>query len=224
MGDRDKSEESQAGFAVYSERMLRWYDFLVHRISNHLVWKCPTRKLFELYRSNVAKLHLEIGVGTGIFLDRIGPRFHFDHLTLADANPNCLASASLRLARYQPEIVELNLLRKGSFSSLDGKQFDSIGLNYVLHCLPNGLENLPLILPRIKHHLTASGVLFGSTILGAGIRKSWLAGRVMKFYNQREIFGNERDTLQQLDAGLRQHFPSVEVRQIGCVALFQTGC
>lgn len=224
MGDRVKTEESQAGFAVYTERMLRWYDFLVHRVSNHLVWKCPTRHLLKLYRSNVAKRHLEIGVGTGIFLDRLAPQFQFEKLTLADANSHCLSRASARLTRYRPEIVQLNLLRQGSLSSLNGKRFDSIGLNYVLHCLPNGLENLPQILPEIKRHLTAGGVLFGSTILNAGIRKSWLADRVMTFYNKREIFGNERDSLQDLEAKLHQHFPDVEIRQVGCVALFRACC
>jgi len=84
--------------AIYTPSMLSIYDLLVHVVSNHLAWRCPTRKLLDLYRANLSANHLEAGVGTGYFLDRAG-RPSFQRLVLLDINRNCLARAKRRLAR-----------------------------------------------------------------------------------------------------------------------------
>jgi hypothetical protein len=59
--------------------MLSIYDVLVHGPSNRFAWRCPTRRLLDLYRANLSADHLEAGAGAGFFLDRAGP-LRFDRL------------------------------------------------------------------------------------------------------------------------------------------------
>lgn len=64
------SEQIEAGQAVYSKRTLAFYDFVVLGFSNRFLWKCPTQRLVHLYNNNITLNHLDVGVGTGYFLDR----------------------------------------------------------------------------------------------------------------------------------------------------------
>ena len=95
--------------AIYTPSMLSIYDVVVHGLSNHVAWRCPTRKLLDLYRANLSANHLEAGVGTGYFLDRAG-RPDFERLILLDINRNCLARAERQLARFKLALCEVNLL------------------------------------------------------------------------------------------------------------------
>jgi hypothetical protein len=63
-------EQVAAGHAVYTKRMLGIYDFLVLGLSNRLIWRCPTQRLVDHYNRHVTANHLDVGVGTGYFLDR----------------------------------------------------------------------------------------------------------------------------------------------------------
>ncbi len=38
-------EQIEAGQAVYTKRTLALYDMVVLGISNHFIWKCPTRQI-----------------------------------------------------------------------------------------------------------------------------------------------------------------------------------
>jgi hypothetical protein len=42
--------------AVYTPFTLAIYDVLVHGFSNRFAWRCPTRRLVELYRENLAPI------------------------------------------------------------------------------------------------------------------------------------------------------------------------
>ncbi|MEM8854897.1 MAG: hypothetical protein AAGD34_14435, partial [Pseudomonadota bacterium] len=85
------------GTAAYTPRTLRLYDLVVHGISNRFLWRCPTERLREQHRALVADPHLEVGVGTGFFLD--DPAIDENiRLTLFDANPHCLAHGARRLS------------------------------------------------------------------------------------------------------------------------------
>src|SRR4029077_5767166 len=75
--------------AVYTPAMLPIYDLLVHGLSNHVAWRCPTRRITELYRANLSAIHLEAGVGTGYFLDKTGDA-RANRLVLLDINRHCL--------------------------------------------------------------------------------------------------------------------------------------
>jgi uncharacterized protein Gcw-chp len=88
--------------AVYTPLALAFYDVVVHGLSNRFAWRCPTKRLLELYAANLSANHLEAGPGTGLFLDRAG--IDFDRLVLLDINEHCLARAARRLVRFKPAL------------------------------------------------------------------------------------------------------------------------
>lgn len=57
--------------------------------------------------------HLEVGVGTGYFLDRSSFPVPEPRLALLDLNPHWLKHTEARLARYTPEVYRANALVPG---------------------------------------------------------------------------------------------------------------
>jgi hypothetical protein len=216
-GDALDEEAIAKAHAIYTPSMLSIYDLLVHGVSNHLAWRCPTRKLFEPYRANLSANHLEAGVGTGYFLDRAG-RPNFQRLVLLDINRNCLARAERRLARFEPELREANLLAP---LRLNRPPFSSVGLTYVLHCLPGRMNDKLIALDHLRPLMEKRAVLFGAAILGRGVDPNFAARTLLDLYNKKGVFNNREDDLQSLSDGLRQRFEDVHVEMQGCVALFR---
>lgn len=206
-----------AGQAVYSRRLLNWYDFIVLTVSNRWIWRCPTPRLVDWYDRHVTSTHLDVGVGTGYFLDRCRFPSAPPRITLADLNENCLAAAAARIRRYSPATVQIDVLRP---FELPGGPFTSIGLNYVLHCLPGDLASKACVFDHLARHLAPGGVLFGSTLLGQGVRYSFAARKLAAFYNRKRVFSNTRDSREDLERLLRDRFPQVQIEMQGCVALF----
>jgi ubiquinone/menaquinone biosynthesis C-methylase UbiE len=203
--------------AVYSRRVLALYDGLVLGLSNRLIWKCPTHRLLALYNAEVRSDHLEVGVGTGYFLDRCRFPVERPRLVLMDLNPNCLAVASRRVRRYHPQTARRNILAPIPFA---GEGFDSIGINYVLHCLPGGMPAKARVFDHLMPLLNPAGVVFGATLLARGVEVSFLGRWLMRVYNARGIFSNAEDSLKDLTEALRERFSEVKVQVAGCAALF----
>jgi len=205
------------GHAIYTRRTLRLYDWWVLGLSNRFIWRCPTERLEEHYRCHLSGNHLEVGVGTGFFLDRCleeGTR----RLTLLDANRYCLNHAAARLGRFRPELHQENAL--DPLPPL-GAPFDSIGLNYLLHCIPGPMEwKAGTVFDRLLPSLHDEGTLFGSTILGKDVRRPLLAIPAMALYNKRRIFSNREDSLGGLMRALQERFKSFRLEGHGCVVLF----
>ena len=97
------SKQVEAGQAVYTKLTLAIYDLWVLGISNRLIWKCPSFHLLELYNQHISGNHLDLGVGTGFFLDRCTFPTSNPRLFLMDLNPNSLEVTSRRVARYHPK-------------------------------------------------------------------------------------------------------------------------
>ena len=95
--------EVAAGQAVDSPFVLRTYDWVVLGFSNRLVWRCPTSEVLRLYDLLVSSRHLDIGVGTGYFLDKAAWPTANPVITLVDLNENSLALEALRIKRYAPQ-------------------------------------------------------------------------------------------------------------------------
>lgn len=214
---KPSAEQVQAGQAVYSRWTLPFYDGVVLGLSNRLVWKCPTPHLLAWYNAHVRANHLEVGVGTGYFPDRCRFPTRHPRIVLLDLNPHCLAAASRRLRRFRPETVRANVLESIPFA---GAPFDSIGLNYVLHCLPGPIPAKAVAFDHLLPLLNPGGVLFGSTLLAHGVDRGRLARRLMRFYNARGIFANADDRLDDLGRALADRFARSDVRVVGCAALF----
>src|SRR5215216_2354989 len=125
--------ESHPSITVYTSRRLKLYDALILGLSCRLVWKCPRRHFLKLYNRHVGSPHLDIGVGTGYFLDHCRFPVENPEITLLDLSENCLSKAAGRLERYSPRVVKANALES---LDLGDVRFSSAALNGVLHCLP----------------------------------------------------------------------------------------
>ena len=206
-----------AGHAVYTPRVLAIYDAWVLGISNRWIWKCPTSKLLAHYNQHVSANHLDVGVGTGYYLDRCRFPSPTPHVALLDINEHALAVASRRIARHRPAVFHGDIRQP---LDLGGAKFDSIGLNFVLHCLPGGVEEKSAVIANVARHLNSDGVLFGSTLLGAGVTRSRTARWLMARYRQHGIFDNADEDQASVEAILRSQFQNVEMAAMGCAALF----
>lgn len=109
-------ERVQAGQALYTKVFLSIYDGFALGLNCRFLWKCPSHHMLELYNQYVSANHLEIGVGTGYFLDRCRFPTANPRLALMDLNPNCLEVSGKRLARYAPEIYWRNVLVRRTMS------------------------------------------------------------------------------------------------------------
>ncbi|AJE21295.1 class I SAM-dependent methyltransferase [Azotobacter chroococcum] len=210
-------KQVEAGQAVYTRRTLALYDFVVLGVSNPFIWKCPTRRLEDHYARHLSANHLDVGVGTGYFLDRC--RFPADtpRVALMDLNPDTLAFAAQRIVRYAPKTYRRNVLEPIAFS---GEGFDSVGVNYLLHCLPGSLAEKAVVFDHLKALMNPGAVIFGSTLLQGGVPRSALARGLMAAYNRKGIFSNREDDLETLQHELGQRFREVSVEVLGCAALF----
>lgn len=212
-----RTEQVTAGQAVYTKRVLGSYDTLVLGFSNQFLWKCPTERLLQHYNQHVTANHLDVGVGTGYFLDRCRFPSQAPRIAMLDLNQNALDFASRRIARYTPEKYLLNALE---VISIDAAKFDSVGINYLLHCLPGPIASKAVALDHLKALMNRNAVLFGSTLLQGGVPRNWFAQRLMDIYNGKGIFSNRNDNLDGLELALRERFRDVTVEVVGCAALF----
>lgn len=118
------AEQVEAGQAVYSKGALKVYDWVVLGISNRFIWKCPTPGLEAHYNKHLSANHLDVGVGTGYFLDRCRFRSARPRVALMDLNPEALAFAAQRIARYQPETYRLDPAARWCASQWIGEATD----------------------------------------------------------------------------------------------------
>lgn len=206
----------EAGQAVYSKNVLSFYDLWVLGFSNTCLWKCPRKLLRDTFRKHVSLNHLDVGVGTGYYLDKCLSDSE-RRLALLDLNQNSLDAAATRNSRFSPEVYRANILEP---LDLGCAKFDSISINYLLHCLPGTMLEKSVIFGHLSMYLNADGILFGSTILGEGTNTGFLARKLMAVYNEKGIFDNTQDNVADLRTGLCQYFSQVEIQIIGCVAVF----
>lgn len=211
------SEQIHAGQAVYTPKMLAIYDVLVLGLSNRWIWKCPTPRLLAHYDRHVSGNHLDVGVGTGYFLDRCRFPTEATRIALMDMNRDALQYAARRIARYEPETYVRNVLEPIDF---DGAKFDSLGVNYLLHCLPGDMATKARSFDFLSPLMNPGAIVFGSTLLQGGVERSFAAQRLMAFYNSKGIFSNTQDDLETLTRELEKRFDAVSVETVGCAALF----
>ena len=211
------SDDVYAAQAVYSRIVLRVYDLAVLGFSNRFLWRCPTSRLLALYNGHVTANHLDVGAGTGYFLDRCTFPGPSPRIALLDLNDNCLQRTSTRIARYHPEIIRANVMEAIPYT---GQRFDSISMSYVLHCLPGSIQSNTRSLDHVTDLHQPGGVVFGATLLSQGVRRSLAARCVMEAYNRRRIFSNRSDSLTGLRDALSQRFDRFGLETVGSAALF----
>lgn len=206
-----------AGQAVYSPLVLAIYDFYVLGLSNHLLWRCPTRHLRALYDRNVSSRHLDVGVGTGYFLDKACWPVPEPAITLVDLNANSLNAAARRIGRYSLQTLRANALEPMPRIG----PFDSVGLCYLFHCLPGTLREKAIVFSHLQPLLAPGARVFGATIVQGSAPRSRAAQALMDAYNRQGVFSNANDTAEDLETILKQHFADVTAELRGTVALFE---
>ena len=203
---------------IYTSTFLNFYDLYVLRFSNRWVWRCPSRYLLAHYNRNVTSNHLDVGVGTGWYSDNCTFPTASPRLAFLDRNENCLKEAAERCARYSPELLSADIL--APFEA-DMEPFDSISLNYVLHCLPGPFEKKAKVFGHLLPYLNQGGTLFGATIVAEGAPVTRLGRRLIRFYNEKGIFGNASDSVKEVEENLCHYFGEWRTEVIGNVVLFE---
>lgn len=212
------NEKVMAGQAAYTRwNLMVEYDLVVLRYFNRFVWRCPTSHILAHYNNNISANHLDIGVGTGYFLKQCYFPNKTPRLALMDLNINSLNRAFSRLKKFNPEIYQRNILDP---LALDVNNFDSIGVNYLLHCLPGDIYSKSKVFQNIKPLLNQNGKVFGSTILNGGVTHTKKGRYIMDLYNTKGIFSNLKDDIEGLEYILKQNFKEYQLDVVGCVGVF----
>jgi len=204
-----------AGQHVYSPAFLRVYDLVVLRLYATLVWRCPTRRLVAHYERHLGRRHLDVGPGTGFFLEHARLPTGF-RLVLLDPNANVIKYARRRLKHLNPSTLQADICAPLAMT----QQFDSIALNYVLHCLPGPMSARAHIIRGLAAQLAEGGVLFGASVLGTPRLHTWLSRAALQQNNRLGIFDNLADTQEALSTLLNESFALVNLEIVGSVAVF----
>ncbi|MFG2860381.1 class I SAM-dependent methyltransferase [Streptomyces sioyaensis] len=203
---------------AYTRRRLAVYDAVVLGLFCSVVWRCPRGDMLRLYRRATGARHLDIGPGTGYFLDRCGFTGPPPEITLLDLSQECLEMSAQRLARYRPRTCRANLLEP---LPLPDGAFDSVAMSLVLHTVPGGWDAKGKSFAEMARVLRPGGTLFGSTVLAEGVRMNALTRRLLVEQHRRGNFQNQGDSPDGLARALAAHFPFSRVVVRGNVALFR---
>ncbi len=211
----ERSDPSYKGQASYNPALLAIYDVWVLKFMARAVWKTPIPPAVERYRRHLGARHLDVGPGTGYFLEKAEPPPGTE-ITFLDPNPHVLKHASRRLASMAPATVEADVMKP---LPVDGP-FDSAALSFVLHCLRGPMTNKATAVRNIADVLTPDGVLFGGTVLGIKETHTRSARAFLWAFNKEGGFDNLEDTVEGLRGILEASFRDVEIEVAGSAALF----
>ncbi|MES2106345.1 MAG: class I SAM-dependent methyltransferase [Pseudomonadota bacterium] len=209
-----KIERSQKYFNKLS---LFFYDFILYGIISRYAWGSSIQRLDAHYKKYIRPNHLEVGVGTGFLLDRVAFDSARPRLALMDLSQACLEQTRRKLERYAPQTYIQNLLEPVRHEIAP---FDSIGINYVMHCVPGSFREKSIAFSHLMPLLNTHGVLFGTTVLSEGVRKNVLTKPFMWLMNALGVFNNRKDNARDLEHFLKGNFQLLEFEIVGVTAFF----
>ncbi len=195
---------------------LLFYDALLYGIISRFAWGASVKRLDAHYARYASANHLEVGVGTGFLLDRVrftGP----PRLALMDLSQACLDKTGRKVARYAPTMHVQNILQPVQH---DIAPFDSISVNYVMHCVPGSFDEKGVAFANLATLLAPGGTLFGTSVLSKNVPKNLLARPFMWLMNIIGVFNNQHDSLEGLERTLRANFTVIELELVGVTAFF----
>ncbi len=207
---------NKIAFWPYNPMPLIFYDYVVLKLSTPYIWGCSLSHLQEIYDNHLTQEHLEIGVGTGYFLKNCRSITNKHNITLLDINPVPIKHTSRNLRSYKTRGCLANVMKKLPFR---GDSFHSVGMNFVLHCLPEpGKES---VFSNIRNVMSSNSVLFGSTVLASTVQDSLITQKLMSFYNATNAFHNTYDTTDRFISILKGLFSRVDVEVSGVILVFK---
>jgi hypothetical protein len=218
----DNEYRNQQGAGIYNKAVLKIYDALVISFENPFIWKCPSRRVLDFYNRNISGNHLDVGVGTGYFLDNCRFPVSRPKISLLDINPHSLQTTARRIKRYHPLCHQANILKP---LHLNVGGFQTIGMNFLLHCLPGSLLIKGKVFGHLKPYLNPGGTLFGSTILGKRENFELLGRLFSNLYNsplfpRLRVLDNLEDDVDHLVRAGSEYFKKFIVDKIGHVTFF----
>jgi SAM-dependent methyltransferase len=211
----DRDDPAYRGQADYSELLLRLYDPLVLGPIVKYVWRAPAELGVQMYRQHSRPNHLDVGPGTGYFIEHAGLPAG-SRVTILDPNPNVLRHVTRRLRALDVTAVQADVLKPLPVAG----PFASAGLNAVLHCLPGPLERKAIAVANIAGVLAPGATLFGATVLGRSARHTRLGRAFLTAFNRRGAFDNLDDTEEGIAGILRASFRQVSIETHGGFAMF----
>jgi 2-polyprenyl-3-methyl-5-hydroxy-6-metoxy-1,4-benzoquinol methylase len=224
----------QTSDAVYTSSVLDAYDVCVWDFNSPFLWRIWPEEVQGLYDDCLvhSTKHCEIAVGTGLFLRNLDSHSiaNLRQITLLDLNPEALTQCQNRIEDHRYEYkndVEIDSRVLDIFDPPPAEligTYDSVGVNFLLHCLHGkNIKEKAIVLRNCGSLLTKDGIMFGSTILGkdimsedsttGGVGKAALT--TLRDYNKLGIFGNEGDSYQDLATVLNELFEDVELYRVG---------
>lgn len=210
-------DPAHAGQAIYTPAFLRFYDAFVINGTARFLFGCQASEVIRQYDENVGSAHLDIGVGTGYFLDRCRFPSASPAITLMDLNDHALETTAMRLRRYGPRVHRANVLDR---IALPVASFDSVGMNWLLHCVPGSMDAKAVAFANVQPLLKPGGVVFGSTLLGRGVHHHALARLALAVNNRLGVFSNRDDDAIGLERALVRTFAKHELQLVGSMAFF----
>lgn len=240
----DVAEGKDDQDVLYTPWRLAFYDFWVLGIVTSYAWCCPTTTyLLPLFRANVRKNHLDIGVGSGYYLDPSTVPATAK-LTLVDSESHALAVAKVRTKRSDVTAIVANvlkplplsqkydsvsmyslipsLLNKESEQAQGLKDIIILGMYYLLHCIPGSIEEKCRVFSNIKIHMAPDGVLTGANILNKGVKQDNFFGVwIRRGITKHGILHNQSDTAYDFEHALRENFHKVETWVVGSIFIFR---
>lgn len=211
----ERDDPAYGGQSEYTPFFLRIYDPVVLGFFTRVVWRCPTTVLVDRYRRHIRARHLDVGPGTGHFLERAGLP-DGSPVTLLDPNTSVLEHATHRLQRLDITAVEADVCKPLPITG----PYDSAAMSGVIHCLPGPLSRKAEAIANVAAVLAPDGVLFGASILGTTGRHTRLARILLGSNNRRGVFDNLDDTEEGLGEILDASFERVGLETVGSFAVF----
>ena len=201
----------------FNKTSLFIYDILLYRFISKYAWGSSIQRLDAHYRKYVTPNHLEVGVGTGFLLNRAVLQSARPRVALMDLSRECLEKTRRKVARYAPDTYIQDLLEPIQYKM---DKFDSIGINYVMHCVPGSFREKGVVFAHLQEHLGENGTLFGTTVLSEDVDKNALAKPFMWLMNALGVFNNRRDNARDLRECLESTFGVIEFDVVGVTAFF----
>lgn len=217
MDEADLERRVAQGAAVYTPLFLPFYDWWVYGFAVR-VMRCPPAEFRTFYELNISEHHLDIGVGSGSLLKHCLRQQLLERVTLMDLNPNSLDAAEKALRPLPVRKVQADMLKP---FPIEDEQYLSVGLNFLLHCVPGSFREKGVVFQHIKKVLALDGIVFGSTAIYQPGARYALTRFLFDRYNQAGVFHNREDTQEDLQIVLGNLFENVEMVQEGCVLFFR---
>ena len=74
---------------------------------------------------------------------------------------------------------------------------------------------------NLRNNMAPEGVVYGTTVLGKGIKHNLPGKALMALFNAKGIFDNKEDSEEELKERLKACFEKVEITVVGAVLMFK---